>query len=444
MCKASSRFLPFSSLGTIFLLGLASLPARAQITPDTTLPSNSIVRPDGNIFTIEGGTEAGSNLFHSFQDFSIPTRTEAFFNNALTIDNIITRVTGGNLSDIDGLIRANGTANLFLINPNGIQFGPYARLEIGGSFLGSTAESLLFEDGSFYSATEANAPPLLTFNVPIGLQMGQNPGNLTVRGTGHRLDRRLFMPIDASDNPMGLQVSPQRTLALIGGKTHLDGGIVSAPSGQVELGSIQGGIVNWDGSSSMWKFDYSSVREFGDLDFSGQAGVDASGTPAGSIHLQGRQIRLDEGAVVWLQNLGTQNSGNLVVNASESLEMGGLGTAGFPHSLLTTESLGEGSSGDIIVSARTLYFQDGAEIISSTLGRGRGGRITIDVAEFLTLEGFSAIDPSVFTAITSGTVGTGAAGDVTVYADRLQVLNGATISSVTFSSGNTGNAIRHH
>ena len=83
-------------------------PATAQITPDGT--TNTTVDVSGNDFTIEQGNRAGGNLFHSFGEFSVPNGGSAFFNNAADIVNIFSRVTGGNISTIDGLLSANGTA----------------------------------------------------------------------------------------------------------------------------------------------------------------------------------------------------------------------------------------------------------------------------------------------------------------------------------------------
>jgi filamentous hemagglutinin family protein len=170
------------SLTSVFALSYltATLSATAQLLPDNTLPVNSTVTKSGPIQTIDGGTSRGINLYHSFQDFSIPTNNTAYFNNAANIQNILTRVTGNSVSNIDGILKANGNANLFIINPNGIVFGVNAKLDIGGTFIGSTANSFKFSNGSEFSATNPQAPPLLTANITTGLQYGTSSTGATI------------------------------------------------------------------------------------------------------------------------------------------------------------------------------------------------------------------------------------------------------------------------
>ncbi len=190
----------------------------AQVTTDGTT-STTVTSPDGSNFTINDGDRAGANLFHSFQDFSVPINGSASFNNAVDIQNIFSRVTGGKISNIDGLIKANGSANLFLINPAGIIFGQNARLDIGGSFLGSTADNLLFPEGEF-SAVDLDNPPLLTINAPIGLGIRDNPGDIVNQSVA---------------NDVGLQVNEGEAISLVGGNVSLEGGFVTAPGGTVQV-----------------------------------------------------------------------------------------------------------------------------------------------------------------------------------------------------------------
>ena len=158
------------------------LPTSAQIVPDNSLGNeNSVVTPNVNIRginsdRIDGGAVRGSNLFHSFQEFNIREGRGAYFSNPDNIVNILTRVTGGNISQILGTLGVLGNANLFLINPNGIVFGPNARLDVGGSFFATTADGILFENGFEFAASNPEAPPLLTINMPLGLNIRENPG----------------------------------------------------------------------------------------------------------------------------------------------------------------------------------------------------------------------------------------------------------------------------
>ncbi|WP_413201419.1 filamentous hemagglutinin N-terminal domain-containing protein, partial [Nostoc piscinale] len=168
------NFAALSVLGVICISAVYNNGVHAQVTSDNTL--KTVVEASNNSYAIKDGTRVGKNLFHSFSQFSIPSGGSASFNNDTDIQNIFSRVTGGNISNIDGAINANGSANLFLLNPAGMIFGKNASLNIGGSFIGTTANSIKFADGTEFSAVQGVDKPLLTMTVPIGLQMGKDSG----------------------------------------------------------------------------------------------------------------------------------------------------------------------------------------------------------------------------------------------------------------------------
>ncbi len=149
--------------------------AIAQIIPDNSLGAErSIVTPNvnhpgGASDRIDGGAIRGSNLFHSFQDFNVGNLQRVYFANPAGIENILGRVTGSQVSQILGTLGVLGSANLYLINPNGIIFGKNARLDIPGSFFASTASNLVLENGYKFGTENPGSPPLLAINVRPGL-----------------------------------------------------------------------------------------------------------------------------------------------------------------------------------------------------------------------------------------------------------------------------------
>ncbi len=335
----------------IGICGIAPV-SKAQITPDGSV--GSVVHITGNAATITGGTQRGGNLFHSFSEFSLSPTTinSATFDNAAGVQNIITRVTGGSVSNINGLIQAGGTANLFFLNPNGIVFGSQAALNIGGSFIGSTASSLKFGDGTEYGSI-ASTPPLLTISQPISLQYGATPGLIRVEGAGHFIYANSDpFQIVRSLRPVGLQVGAGQTLALIGGAVELQGGNLTAEQGQIEIGAVSNSTVSLTPTASGWNFTYPATATLQDVSFSQGASADASGNGGGHIHVQARNINILDGSSLLALTLGDGAGGEVRLDASGVVTVQGEfvsgGYAYFPSSLLAEVDLGATGQGGIL------------------------------------------------------------------------------------------------
>ena len=420
----------------------------AQISPDNTLGTeNSSILPNAGTINgqptdlVGGGARRGNNLFHSFSKFNVANGQQVYFNNPAGIARIISRVTGNQRSSILGTLGVQGNADLFFMNPNGLLFGPRSKLDVNGSFLGTTANSLIFDRNIKFSANDPQAPPQLAINVPLGLQFNHQPADIVVQGSGHQLisPNPLFAFSERTGSrEFDLTVKPTKTLALVGGKINLDGSILTTPDGSIQLGGVRSGFVGINSTPVGLAFDYQNVQNFGDITLFRQTLLDSSGTSIGSIQVQGRRVSLNDGSVIRIQNLGNQTGRSLVIDASDSLQLIGTNPSANIRSSLTATALASGRGSDILVSTRKLTLQEGGVISAGTIGSGLGGTLRINASEFVDVLGTSPLDSSVISLLSTGAFGSGNAGDAFVSTKRLRVTSGGLVTSATLASGHGG------
>ncbi|WP_052055544.1 filamentous hemagglutinin N-terminal domain-containing protein [Myxosarcina sp. GI1] len=423
-------------------------PVLAQITPDSSLGNeNSTVIPNASVKDaiadlIEGGAIRGNNLFHSFEQFNVSDGNSVYFASPDGIANILTRVTGDNISEIFGTLGVDGTANLFLLNPNGIVFGENAALDVNGSFFATTADSFVFKNGFEYSATNADAPPLLTVNIPIGLQMGDNPGQIRVIDSGHSIVRQNdFAPFINLDNSKGLRLKPDSTLTLIGGKISLEGGNILAPNGQIQLASIAKGKIRLNATdTNNWTLDYSEAEKFQNINLLQKALVDVSGISSGSIQLRGADIILTEGSVISSNSLKADSANKIDVKF-DNLQVIGVDVPTLTRSGIVSIALDSGKNAEIFLEGNNLLVANGGIIGSFSFSQipNQAGDVNLEVSDLVSVDGLVPADSVLPSSIITANFGQGNAGNLNLNSSRIEVLAAGTISSLAFGSGKGGN-----
>jgi filamentous hemagglutinin family protein len=450
--------------GLMGAIGLLAVDVRAQslIVPDNTLGGErSIVVPGLGFEAIQGGATRGAGLFHSFSEFNVGDRASVRFLVTPQIQNIFARVTGTGISNIQGSIGtkidnstlSSSTASLFLLNPNGIIFGPNATLDLAGSFLATTASGFKFGGNQEFSTVNPQAAPLLTVSVPVGLRFGENVGAIEVNGAN-------------------LATSSTQSLGLIGGDVKLTDANLTTISGQIDLGAVGS-----DSTVSLvpllvgWKVDYTGVERFRDIRVDrGQitAGTDQVGDLAVfpvDLQLQGRDITLNKATFFYYYDKANQanlKTGAIKLYASQSFLLNSsrifsvtdgsidrpdivvkadriqLKGAKANDSSLFTTTVGNGVStgGDIRITSNDLTI-DGAIVITGLNGQGKAGDIEIDVAGPVSILGSSVYPTAVFSIITDKE-SQGSTGDIRIRAKDLAIADGGYINLLSSGQSKTG------
>ncbi len=362
------------------------------ITGDGSL--GTAVRRAGEAYTISGGTVRGNNLFHSFGLFNVPTGGSATFTGPSLIANILSRVTGGQRSTIDGLIRTRASmpnANFYLINPNGVMFTSGASLDVGGAVRVATSNNIMLTDGTLFSATPVpgersrltSAPPQ-TFGF-----LSSAPAAISVEGAQ-------------------LAVDPGRTLSLVGGDVLITGGAtLSAPGGLVQIGSVAspGNAV-----LSAPDLNLTVFAHLGQVSISDGAFVTAGSDtlPAGTVLIRSGRLVVDN-AVLSASTFDLPGAAlGIDLHATDSIVLRNGAT-------VLTESFGAGEGAGISIVTGSLAITDGAGVETRAFGAGRSGNIAVEVRQADILNGKIRTSSS-----------NSVAGDITITASDTLMLSGPT------------------
>ena len=408
--------------------------AQSNIVPDNTLGNEaSVITPEPNNALVEqitGGAQRGQNLFHSFEEFNVGEGSAVYFSSPnADIANILSKVTGNNASEIFGTLGTSGASqpDLFLINPNGIVFGENASLDVGGSFVATTADSVQFGEEGFFSATDPDNPPLLTVQPSAFFFNQVNPGTIQNNSVASGQN-------SLGITTQGLSVPNGESLVLLGGNITLDNGGLYAADGKIELGGLaEAGTVNLN-IDDRYSLNFPKDAVKANIFLNNNAVVTASGATGGAIDINAQNLDVFNSSIYTGvdSGFGASNvrSQDLTIN-SENIAIDG----SFIFNRIQENAIGNG--GNLAINTNNLSITNGSQVGVLTFGMGDTGNVVINVSEAISLDGANSDS---LTGIFARTLqpGMGNVGDTNISTGTLNIANNALIGTNTYSVGNAG------
>ena len=361
--------------------------AQDAIVPDGT--TGSIIEPfNSDIDVISGGFINESNLLHSFREFNIGEgRGAYFYTEPSNIENIFSRITGNNPSEILGVLGTfgNSVPDVWLINPNGILFGPNSQLDLGGSFLATTADEVQIEGiGTIAVSAITDNSDVLRIDSSAFIFNRDNPNARIINQSQSPLSSSPSIPLSGFDDYAGLEVSPGQTIGLISRDISLQGGGLNTLHGNIFLRAVEDIELNngatiqagnilidtnrlsvEDGSQLLTQFTDPRISEY--ISYFSEGGSTAF------------SIDPDDS----LQSLVPVEIGDVFISARESVNISGASADGQHSSRIGTGAVGAlRTGGNITLETDRLTISRGGQITSDYLsvsdGNEGGGTIDID------------------------------------------------------------------
>jgi len=440
------------------ILILFNFVSSAEITLDGTLGSKGALAGPDFLIQDTMGQQVGTNLFHSFESFTIDIGESATFIGPNNVQNVISRVTGGNPSEIKGLIRSTiSKADMYFLNPYGITFGKNAELDVPGSFHISTADVLYLGTEGYFNAS-APSRSLLTVAPPSRFGFLTNkPAEITIEGSL-------------------LQVQDEKTLSITGGDLRIQNGALYAPDGRINLisvasaGEVVPGLSNNTALGTITLLQSPEIpghkiadTKIVNLDTTGingghifiqggnffstngrissQVALNPTQTNVGSITIETQAMTLQDNSRIDTNTFGNGDAGDITITATDylTLRSSGISSASAPATI--------GNAGDIQLKIGQMKLQDGSYINSGTLGSGKGGDITITATQSISLFGQHPIKglPNLIASSVGDyfTRNSGNGGQIHITTPRLELKNRGAVQTGTFgfTSGNAGNIL---
>ncbi len=442
---------------TALAIALSGTLATAQIRTDGTLGGPAMALPGPSFQISEAlGRLAGSNLYHSFLVFNVGSGESATFATTTPgLANVVSRVTGGSASQINGQINlasTNAAPNFFFINPAGVVFGKGAEINVPAGFHVSTGNYIKFPDGKFYA--DPNVVSTLSSAAPEAFGfLGTTRAAITIKEGAFLQtaspDADQPISIVAGDieiNGAHAQTGGGDMRAIAVGSAAQEVGLTGVlPNAFGNLGIVNGGYLYSRSSGATKAGDVlvaagSVLIDGGNVDtFTGlasEAGQPATGN-AGSVTINATgTLSVVKGGQIDSSTFSAGNAGTVKVTAGD-IVIDGQGRQGLTG-ISSDSAGGTGDAGNVAVSAKgRLSIVDAGKIFSSTSGSGNAGAVEVTAGEIVIDGAGGGRVTGIFTrALPSST---GSAGSIAVSASgALSIVNGGTIDSGTFSSGNAG------